>query len=171
MSQKQNTPTVEELIQKAVAAGRMSAENKPRDTYKSTEKRLYALPILRDKLAADRERLQELKTYGLRERSTSLVRFQRSGVRLSPDDILDAAIVDMEATIAADAFEISCIERALKAVENDTYYFVIVGRYIKNLTDEQVAEKITCETTTVWRNRKRLVQTIAVRLYGAQAIN
>ena len=40
----------------------------------------------------------------------------------------------------------------------------------KELTDEEIAGEIHCDATTVWRNRKRLVQRLAVRLYGADAL-
>lgn len=165
-----NQPKIEEIIKKAVEAGRMSAERMPHDAYKVTEKRLYALPILRRKIIDDRERLQELKKYGSRENSKSIVRFQRSGTRLTPEEIREMLILDIEAAVAADMCEIEAVERALKDIKDDPYYFTVTGRYEKDLTDEQVAEHIPCDTTTVWRNRKRLVQRIAVRLYGVEAV-
>ena len=62
------------------------------------------------------------------------------------------------------------MERALATIETDDYYLTVTGRYIDDLPDERVAELIPCDTTTVWRNRKRLVQRLAVWLYGAEAI-
>ncbi len=165
-----NQPKVEDIIKKAVEAGRMSAERTARDAYKATEKRLYALPILRKKAVDDRERLQELKAYGPREKSKSIVRFQRSGTRLTPDEIMEMLVLDIEATIAADMYEIETVEKALADISGDPYYFTVTGRYEEDLTDEQVAEQIPCDTTTVWRNRKRLVQRVAIRLYGADAV-
>ena len=38
------------------------------------------------------------------------------------------------------------------------------------MNDEEIAEKIHCDPTTVWRNRKRLIQRLAVRLYGVDAV-
>ncbi|MEG2679193.1 MAG: hypothetical protein RR949_04570, partial [Oscillospiraceae bacterium] len=161
---------VEDIIKRAVEAGRISAERTARDAFKATEKRLYALPILRLKATEDRERLQELREYGPRGKSKSIVRFQKQGVRLSPDEILGTILLDMEATIAADEYEVEILERALSRVAHDAYYPTITGRYVDDLTDEQVAAAIPCDTSTVWRNRKRLVQRIAVWLYGADAV-
>ena len=45
--QKEN---VENIIKRAVEAGRISAERSARDAFKATEKRLYALPVLRVKI-------------------------------------------------------------------------------------------------------------------------
>ena len=94
----------------------------------------------------------------------------KSGVRLTPEEIFEAAVIDLEATIAADEYEIEAMERALATIEKDDYYLTVTGRYIDDLPDERVAELIPCDTTTVWRNRKRLVQRLAVWLYGAEAI-
>lgn len=162
--------SVENIIKMAVEAGRISAERTARDAFKATERRLYALPTLRQKLEDNRERLEEIKTYGPRQRSRSITRFVKSGVRLTPEEIFAAVVMDMEATIAADEYEVEAMERALSTIADDEYYRTVTGRYIDNLPDEKVAEEIPCDTSTVWRNRKRLVQRLAVWLYGAEAV-
>ncbi len=173
MSKK--NPSVEEIIKKAVdaglEAGRLSAERSSRNAFKDTERRLYALPTLRQKLEDDRERLDEIKTYGPRSRSKSITRFGKSSVRLTPEEILEAVVTDMEATIAADEYEIERMEKALSIIADDEYVKTVTGRYIEGLTDEEIAEAIHCDTSTVWRNRKRLVQRLSVWLYGAKAVN
>lgn len=167
---KNSNRDMEEIIKLAVEAGRISAERSARDAFKATERRLYALPVLRRKLEDDRERLEELKTYGPRGRSKSIVRFNKNNPRLSPEEIYEALLMDMEATIASDEYEIEAMEKALAQISGDEYYVTVTGRYIDDLPDDRVAELIPCDTTTVWRNRKRLVQRLAVWLYGAEAI-
>ena len=90
-------------------------------------------------------------------------------MRLSPEEIFEAVIMDMEATIAADQYEIDAMDKALSVIRDDEYYLTVTGRYLDDLPDERVAELIPCDTSTVWRNRKRLVQRLAVWLYGADA--
>lgn len=48
---------MEEIVKLAVAAGRTAAEQTQTDAIKATGQRLYALPILREKLKRGRERL------------------------------------------------------------------------------------------------------------------
>ena len=169
------TPSIEEIIKKAVdaglEAGRLSAERSARNAFKDTERRLYALPTLRQKLEVDKERLDEIKTYGPRSRSKSITRFGKSSVRLTPEEILEAVVTDMEATIAADEYEIERMEKALSIIADDEYVKTVTGRYIEGLTDEEIADDIHCDTSTVWRNRKRLVQRLSVWLYGAKAVS
>lgn len=166
----QNKHEIEEIIQMAVQAGRISAEKSVKDAYKATERRLYALPVLRKKLEDDKAQLEEILKFGPRNRSISVTRFQKSGVRLSPEEILEAVVADMRVTIAADSYEIETMEKALASIAGDEYYLTVTGRYIDDLPDDRVAEMIPCDTSTVWRNRKRLVQRISVRLYGASAV-
>ena len=116
------------------------------------------------------ELLAEIRAYGPRQRSKSITRFTKTGVRLTPEEIFEAVVTDTEAEIAADEHEIEAIERALAAISDDPYYLAVTGKYIDHMTDEEIAGEIHCDATTVWRNRKRLVQRLAVRLYGADAL-
>lgn len=134
--------SVEEIVKLAVAAGRMAAERTPADAFKATERRLYALLILREKLKRDRERVVELTA---------------------------TARADLEAAITADAAEVETLDQALAACAGDPYYQTVTGRYFDGADDKQVAKLLGCEAVTVWRNRKRLVQRISVYLYGAYA--
>ena len=104
---------IRDIIMQAVEAGRISAERTAKDAFKATERRLYGLPTLKIKLEDDLERMEEFKLYGPRERSKSITRFIKNGNRLSPDEIWEAVLMDMEATIAADRYEIETLERAL----------------------------------------------------------
>lgn len=83
---------------------------------------------------------------------------------------MEAVIIDLEAAIAATSHELEAIEKALASIRDDPYYLAVDGKYIQRMNDEEIAEKIHCDPTTVWRNRKRLIQRLAVRLYGVDAV-
>ena len=114
--------------------------------------------------------MAEIKQFGPQNKSSSITRFMKNGLRLSPEEIKEALIMDMEAGIAADKFELEIMDRALGHIAADEYYLTVTGRYLEGLSNEQIAERIPCELSTVWRNRKRLVQQLAVMLYGAAAV-
>ena len=124
-----------------------------KDTYKATERRLYALPILREKLQEDKEKLEEIRTHGTPQHSKGIVRYSRTGIRLSPEEILDGIIKDMEATIAADQYEIDTVEKALSHVKDDPFYSAIEAKYFEGLDDEDVAEDLNCGTTQLILSR------------------
>ena len=167
---KKDGNDIEGIIWKAVEATRVASERSVKDAYRATERRLYALPDIRAKLKDDKESLAEVKEHGVRNRSHSVTRFLKSGVRLSPEEALAAVLMNLEAEIAADEHEIDVMERALASIADDEYYATVTGKYIDRLTDAQIAEAIQCDASTVWRNRKRLVQRLSVRLYGAEAV-
>lgn len=168
------SPEIKTIIQAAVEAGRSAgvaqADRAPLDAYKATERRLYALPTLRAKVEADKERLQDLIEDGPQQKSKSIARFSRSGVRLTPEEITEALAQDLRATIEADEYEIHTIETALATIQSDPYYLAVVGKYLGQMSDEEIAEKAYCDASTIRRNRGRLVRQLAIWLYGAQAI-
>ena len=118
---KQKKPTVDEVISKAVIATRLSCAREPKDVFKATEKRLYAYPVLQAKIKDDEEMLEEIEQYGLRGRSKSITRFIKSGIRLEPDEIKEAVMLDLRATIDGDKYEISRIEKAMAQIADDEY--------------------------------------------------
>lgn len=149
----------------AVEAGRISAERSARDAFKATERRLYAVPDLRAKLRDDQEELEDIQL------------FISEGNSFQPEDIR-AVIIDLEAAIAATSHELEALDKALASIRDDLYYLAVYGKYIQRMSDEEIAKKIfelfewdmPCHPTTIWKNRKRLVQRVAVRLYGAYAV-
>lgn len=160
----------ESAIRMAVEAGRMAAARTAKDAFKATERRLYAIPDLQAKLKDDQEELEDTRKYGLKERSHNITRFFKSGVRLTPEQIMEAIIIDLEAAVASTSHELEALDKALASIQDDPYYLVVGGKYVQQMTDEEIGEQIHCDPSTVWRNRKRLVQRVAVRLYGAEAV-
>jgi hypothetical protein len=140
------------------------------DPYRATERRLYALEDLRSKVQDDQLRLEEYRQGRLDSRSASFIRLNRSGTRLTPEEMAEALCRDVESSIARNQYEINQLERALQGIERDCYYQTVHGRYIQGKTDERLAEELCCDPSTVRRNRKRLVQRLAVRLYGIEAV-
>lgn len=160
---------VEIVIHKAIIAGRLAAERMPKDPYKATEARLSALPDIRAKLDDDRGEREGMET-DAKNGKWNVMRFLKSGSRLTPEEVRKALLMDLSAAIAADEHEIEVMEGALAVISDDPYYETVTGRYFDSMTDEAIAERISCDSSTVWRNRKRLVQRLAVRLYGAEAV-
>lgn len=170
MAKQDHKALITEAVNAGLLAGRAQASSLAKDAFKATERRLYALPILQKKAAADTEKLAEIREHGPHGRSKSIVRFQRTGYRVDPEDMLDAIIQDLEATIAADQNEIDTVSRAMEAFKEDPYYPTVTGRYIDRYEDSDIADDLGCSGVTVWKQRTRIVKDIAVMLYGAQAV-
>jgi len=161
---------IKKAVADAIEAGRTQAQQRPKDTYKATERRLYAYPDLKDKIENDLSYMYELKEHGLGSRSTDVVRFQKAGVRLSHEELVEGIIQDYTARIADTQFEIAAIDKALNALKDDEYYKIIELKYFQGKSPEEMAKECKCDPSTVWRNQRRLVQRIALRLYGVDAL-
>ena len=160
---------VEQAVERAISAGKKQAKNDTKERYKETEQRLYNYPTLIERLEDNRERLKDMLENGKLSHGASLVRYTRTGTRLKPDEILEALIQNLEAEIAADESEVAAIKKGLKLIKKDQYSPVIYGRYIEVRTDEDIAEALYCDPSTVRRNRSRLMRKLVVWFYGAIA--
>ena len=163
--------TVEEIIDRAVNATRIASDRTVKDTFKATEKRLYAYPIIRMKIEDDKEKMEEIKQYGVPGKSKSIVRFNTSGARLTLDEIQNALLRDMAADIARNELEIETINKSLEIIKNDPYCDIVKYKYFEGKNDDVIAEIMSCDPTTVRRNKSRLVGRLAVFLYGVNAVN
>ncbi|MBQ4611554.1 MAG: hypothetical protein IJB30_07420 [Clostridia bacterium] len=147
--------------------------NAAQAAYAATEKRLYALPILRERIEDNREELTELENMGveaLRHHSSSLVRLIRPGMRLTPEEVHSAQMAELRARLAADEREVRKLQNALHSVAEDPYYLTIELKYFSGVKDADAAARLRCDPATVRRNRNRLVKRLALRLYGVDCI-
>lgn len=67
------------------------------------------------------------------------------------------------------AQEIDSIKRALRAISRDPYYPLIPAKYFQGAKDWTAAALCVCDKTTVWRNRTRLLDVLALHLFGVSA--
>ena len=150
-----------------------ATRNAAQAAYAATEKRLYALPILRERIEDNREELTELESMGveaLRHHSSSLVRLIRPGMRLTPEEVHSAQMAELRARLAADEREVRKLQNALHSVAEDPYYLTIELKYFSGIKDADAANRLRCDPATVRRNRNRLVKRLALRLYGVDCI-
>ena len=162
--------TVEEIIYKAVNAQRMASERQVKDTYAATEKRLYSYPIIKLKIQRDREKIQDIRQNGLPNRSVLVIRHQKHGVHLTPEELEDDKIQDLEAQIAVDTQEIETIDEALAIIAGDPYAEIIRLKYFEGKSGDEIAALLSCDPGTVSRNKSRMVGRLAVFLYGMAAV-
>jgi DNA-directed RNA polymerase specialized sigma24 family protein len=171
MANKKKQPTIEDIINRAVQAQRVASDRQAKDTFKATERRLYGYTVIKLKIEDNRERITEIEEYGAPGKSKSIVRFQRFGVRLTPEEIAEALVNDTRVQIAADEYEIETIDKALGVIAGDQYADIVKYKYFDGKTDDEIAQLIPCDPSTVRRNKSRLVGRLSVFLYGVAAIH
>ena len=167
---KSKKQSVEEIIQIAVVATRIASERETKNAFKATEKRLYAYPILRLKIKNDLERIDEIRNYGVPKKSISVIGLMRSGSRLTPEEIAEALINDINSDIAVTENEIKNIDKALSIITEDQYADIIRYKYFENKSDDEISKIINCNPSTVRRQKSRLIGRLMIFLYGVMAI-
>ena len=143
-----------------------------KEAFRKTESRLYAYPELLRNIEKYKRDIEDLR----REdpgRSKDIVFFSihgGGGNRLSAEEVQEARILLVQRKVYRDQVEIDEISAALKNVENDEYYTLLTMRYFEGKSDDEIAEKIACDPSTVRRNKGRLIRMVAIKLYGAEAV-
>lgn len=174
MGKNQKKLTVDELIQKtvnaAVIAQRIASDSTAKDAFKATEKRLYAYPVIQLRIVDTKEKMEEIKTYGVHGKSKSITRFVKNGMRLTEDEIQEGILQDLTVNIAMDEREIETIKKAVEIIASDQYADVVKYKYFEGRNDEQIADIMHCDPSTVRRNKSRLVGRLSIFLYGANVV-
>lgn len=65
--------------------------------------------------------------------------------------------------------EICRIKSALESISQDPYYSLIPAKFFHGATEQFSATICSCDKATAWRNRERLLDTLALRLFGVDA--
>lgn len=65
--------------------------------------------------------------------------------------------------------EVKKIKRVLESISDDPYYQAIPAKYFQGAKDRTATILCACDKTSVWRNRNRLLDILAFRLFGVDA--
>ena len=65
---------------------------------------------------------------------------------------------------------VKLLEKALDDIRTDEYYDIIPLVYYHGMTTEEVAEEMEKDTSTIYRNKKRLVKKLEIKLLSDDVI-
>lgn len=142
------------------------------NVFKRTENVLYAknriLRIIEDK----QEELDELKRYGLRHESQSVVvnanpKMPNANVEL---ELVEKKIARLTETIKSLGERIAEIENALDKIRNDKFYDIIVLKYFDGMSVEDIALRYNCDASTISRRKNKLVNELKMELFPAESV-
>ena len=163
---------LELVVNKAFAVGYEKGKSEVPNKFNKTQDRLKAYPHLKDNIRKYQEDIDDLKQYGVPGKSKDLVFYATiaSGTRLTAEDVEQARILVLEKKLLRDQVEIEEIDWALKAIESDYYYQIIKLKYFESKDDETIGELLQCDARTIRRHKNRLINVIALKLYGAESL-
>lgn len=83
---------------------------------------------------------------------------------------MERRLYDIQCDIAYNRLIVRRIDRAVETLKDDPYYNILYLKYTEGLPEEEIAYQIHCDTSTVRRNKNRLLERLAVIFYGAPAL-
>lgn len=126
-------------------------------TFKNVELLLYNYNALKESIKDREEQIKDLKTYGIQEKSTSVTSIIENVQKQSKSELIENAINSLEQHIYRTKVFIRYIDRVIKKLEEDEYYPIIKLKYFKGKNIEQIAEIMNKDTSTISRNKNRLI--------------
>lgn len=172
MNDKEIRKIIVETIKQTVPL--VLAQRQPPRTsgYKATEQRLYAYPVLQDNVRnrwpAD---IEDLKREKITESSKSIVRWsEQGGVKISPEERQEARILALQAKLERDRQELAVMDRALNTIRMDAAYPWLEDFYFRHKDLDAIAAENETTRQQVARCKAALVRVLALRLYGAEAL-
>lgn len=131
-------------------------------TYQNTESLLYKYNDLKKSIQDREEEIKEIETTGLRGSSKSILKMPNGSHNDDLEaDIIEGLIIDIKKT----QLIVNRIDRIIKKFKNDKYIDIIKLKYFENKTQQDIADYFEKDTTTIWRNNKRLINEIKVYLF------
>lgn len=161
--------TVNELLkQKMIKKSDMN-------TYQKTEQLLYNYNNFKEVVKDKQEMIEQIKQVGISKTSCSFLPMpQDTGFKYIPSEQEknDAAIAELESSIAVTSNFIKLIDNALKTIKSDSYYEVIEKCYFEGKKHYVVSKEwaTPINETTVGRNKNRLVKKLSIYLFSDDVI-
>jgi len=135
--------------------------------YKKTEILLYNYETLKKAVKQKDEDIKYIQEHGLPDTSKSIVFYSAAKGLINAGDRYVELIEKYELEKAETERDIMRIENALDKVREDKYFQIIELKYLKQTvkTDEEIAEILNKDQSTIARNRKRLINSIKTIIF------
>lgn len=153
-----------------------SANTKTEKTaYQKTEQLLYNFRGFQKIVAERMDEIEEIKKYGVPQSCGALGERVQGGTLpggiVLPEESVEQAVQRIHCAIESTVRVIALIERSMELLSKDPYYNILEMRYFDNRTLEDIAAYFNCDTSTVSRNRSRLVKELSLRLFPDDVVN
>ena len=167
---KQIADEVEKVGKRLIGAAKAKA--KMEDTYIKTERRLYAYPILKKNIERYKADIEDIKHEDM-GKSADIVLYQTNSGKTPESDLEELRaekIFTITEKMNRDQKEVDEIELALGYIQDDEYYPLIPMLYFERRRRDEVCQLKHISRATSFRQSCRMVKTVELVLYGADAL-
>lgn len=147
-------------------------KDKKLSAYQKTEQVLYNYNNFKETIKDKREQILEISSVGLKTRSKDIT-FYHSGGFTGGDDYdvkIEEKIKSIEDSITLTERYIKTIDAALDKLRDDKYFDIIIMKYFQNTAVDAIAEYFDVDTSTINRNKNRLINQLKITLFSDEVI-
>lgn len=141
--------------------------------FQKTETLLFNYNNFKAAVKDSEDQIQEIKELGLCKKSKSITSYMGDCGYIEVKSDMEKAEEKIEAIefrIQTTKNFIKIIDDALCSLKDDPYYDLINLRYFKGYSTEEIAEHFECDSSTVRRNKNRLINLLQIRLFSNEVI-
>lgn len=141
--------------------------------FQKTEILLYNYNNFQDAIKEKKLQIKEVKSHGLKQKSKSITSYSsgNSFIDRDYDEAEEEKIKQLESSIKITKNLISVIDKSLEKLHEDTYYDIIKLKYFEKKKGDEIAEYFNVETSTVSRNKNRLINVLKIYLFSDDVVN
>lgn len=155
--------------------GSLKRENLIKDNKKNpfqkTEQLLYNYQNFKNVIIDKEEQIETIKANGINKKSKDITTYGGSGFEISSEmEKVEEQITKLQDSIVLTKHFIAILDSALFKISNDQYYDLIRLIYFEEKTREEIAEYYNRDITTIWRNKRRLINQLKISLFSDEVI-
>lgn len=141
--------------------------------FQKTEILLYNYNNFKEAIKEKRTQIKEIRSHGLKQRSKSITSFSAGNNfdNKYPEELEEEKIIHLENSIKITKNLISIIDKCLEKLHEDEYYEIIRLKYFEKKKGEEIAEYFDVETSTISRNKNRLINVLKIYLFSDDVVN
>ena len=176
--------TIQALIEKGVFANATQSNvgNTPksnigeRSAYAQVESLRFNYRGFQKRLLEKQQEIDDLRQYGVPEKGGAVKQYMGNSGGIPQGMVLDQERVDNAVKKVEDSMQplleaISLVDKALEALQHDTYLPIITMRYFDGRTQEDIAAEMSCTQPNIAYHRKRLVRELTLFIFPDKVAN
>ena len=142
-----------------------------RNTFQRTEQLLYLMPQLKDAINQNKRKIKDLKNNGIVKNKNAVHIVPTSvPIREDEEELIERKINQINQRNKIVDSEIKWINRIVNTLANDKFFEIIELKYYKGKTYDEIAEYFKCDTSTISRNKTRLVNQLRILFFSDDSL-
>jgi hypothetical protein len=150
------------------------ADNKTKQLKKETIKKLKSYPILKQNIEEFKKDLEDIKKEKFETVPAIHIVSPNNNIdKYLNNDLEERRLIEsikIRKSMLRDIRATKEIERAMEAIKDEPYNKIIEMQYFNNMSVDNIASELNCDTKTIYRNRIKLIDILTIKFFGGDAI-